>query len=64
MKLADKGHYAPPPKLPRYAQRVLDAVAKWPTVHARTHWELADETSVDGADLYVGEADDARERGL
>jgi len=55
MKLAEKGHYAPPPRLPVHAQAVSQALAKWPEVHARTHWLLGDETEVDGADFYVGE---------
>lgn len=55
MKLAEKGHYAPPPRLPVHAQAVSSALASWPNVHARTHWLLGDETQVDGADFYVGE---------
>lgn len=57
MKLAEKGHYAPPPRLPVHAQAVSRSLAKWPGVHARTHWLLGDETEVDGADFYVGEAE-------
>lgn len=55
MKLAEKGRYAPPPRLPAHAQTVASALASWPEVHARTHWLLGDETRVDGADFYVGE---------
>ncbi len=64
MKLAAKGRYAPPPPLPAHAQSVSDALARWPEVHARTHWLLSnerderderDEREVDGADFYVGE---------
>lgn len=55
MKLAEKGHYEPPPRLPKYAQVVSSALAEWENVHARTHWLLGDETTVDGADFYVGE---------
>jgi hypothetical protein len=55
MKLAEKGRYAPPPQLEPAAQRVAEAVAKWPSVHARTHWLLGDEREVDGADFYFGE---------
>jgi len=55
MKLAEKGRYAPPPRLPVHAQAVSRALAAWPEVHARTHWRLGDETEVDGADFYVGE---------
>jgi len=55
MKLAEKGRYAPPPKLPTRAQAVSSTLASWEGVHARTHWFLGDETQVDGADFYVGE---------
>jgi hypothetical protein len=55
MKLAEKGRYAPPPRLPVHAQAVARALAKWPGVHARTHWLLGDENEVDGTDFYVGE---------
>jgi len=55
MKLAEKGRYAPPPELEPAAQGVADAVAKWPGVHARSHWLLGDERRVDGADFYLGE---------
>lgn len=55
MKLAEKGRYAPPPRLPVHAQTVARTLASWPGVHARTHWLLGDETEVDGADFYVGE---------
>ncbi len=55
MKLAAKGRYAPPPSLPTHAQSVSESLARWPAVHARTHWFLGDEREVDGADFYVGE---------
>lgn len=55
MKLAEKGRYAPPPRLRAAAQRVSEAVANWPGVHARAHWLLGDEQVVDGADFYVQE---------
>jgi hypothetical protein len=55
MKLAEKGRYAPPPRLPVHAQAVSQALAKWPGVHARTHWLLGNENEIDGADFYVGE---------
>jgi hypothetical protein len=63
MRLAEKGRYAPPPKLPRHAQRVSEALALWPGVHARTHWELGDESVIDGADFYLGDGADANELG-
>lgn len=55
MKLAEKGRYAPRPRLPAHAQSVASSVASWPNVHARAHWLLGDETQVDGADFYVEE---------
>jgi len=55
MKLAEKGRFAPPPRLPTHAQAVSRALSTWPNVHARTHWRLGDEQVVDGADFYVGE---------
>ena len=56
MKLSDKGRYAPAPTLQgKAAQRTSIALSAWPDVHARTHWLLGDETTVDGADFYLGE---------
>ena len=55
MKLSEKGRYAPPPQLKLAAQRVSEALASWPEVHARTHWLLGDEQVVDGADFYLGQ---------
>lgn len=54
MKLEEKGHFAPPPLLPRWAQQLSELLAKQPGVEARTHWLLGDETQVDGADFYLG----------
>jgi hypothetical protein len=56
MKLDKKGRYAPPPLLlPKHAQAVSEALATWPSVVARTHWFLGDESVVDGADFYLGQ---------
>jgi Family of unknown function (DUF5519) len=55
MKLADKGRFAPPPKLKPAAQRVSEAVAAWEGIQARSHWLLGDERVVDGADFYFGD---------
>ncbi len=56
MKLADKGRFQPPPRLtPKAAQALAEVLTGWPQVQARTHWQLGDETRVDGADFYVGE---------
>ncbi len=53
MKLAQKGSFAPPPRLPHAAQALSELLACWPRVHARTHWRLGDERFVDGADFYL-----------
>ena len=56
MKLSEKGRFAPPPKLePKFAQALSETLASWSGVHARTHWQLGDESVVDGADFYVGD---------
>lgn len=56
MKLSEKGRFAPPPKLePKYAQALSETLASWSGVHARTHWQLGDESVVDGADFSVGD---------
>lgn len=55
MKLRDKGRFSPRPVLEAEAETVARLVEAWPLVHARTHWQLGDETIVDGADFYVGE---------
>jgi len=55
MQLFEKGSFAPPPKLPRHAQSLSAELARWQSVHARTHWRLGDERVVDGADFYLGD---------
>ena len=55
MKLSEKGRYAPPPSLEPAAQQVSETLAAWPGVHARAHWLLGDERTIDGADFYYGE---------
>jgi hypothetical protein len=57
MKLAAKGRFVPPPRLPANAEEVSVTLATWKGVTARTHWQLGDETVVDGADFYVGESE-------
>jgi Family of unknown function (DUF5519) len=55
MKLNDKGKFEVRPSLASPAESVALTVESWASVHARTHWQLGDETVVDGADFYVGE---------
>ena len=56
MKLSQKGRDAPPPTLkPKHAQALAQTLSGWASVHARTHWYLGDESTVDGADFYVGQ---------
>jgi hypothetical protein len=57
MKLAAKGRFMPPPRLPAHAEEVSVTLATWKGVTARTHWRLGDESVVDGADFYVGESE-------
>ena len=54
MKLADKGPMAPPPILSAYPQMVSAAIQQWKDIIAVAHWDLNDETRIDGADFYVG----------
>ena len=55
MKLSEKGRFAVRPALEGPAEAVARSVEQWASVNARTHWQLGDETIVDGADFYVGE---------
>ena len=55
MKLALKGSFRPRPELAGPSEQLARAVESWPGVLARTHWELGDESIVDGADFYVGD---------
>ena len=55
MLLREKGHFAPRPVLEGVAENVALQVEKWANVQARTHWQLGDESIVDGADFYVGQ---------
>jgi len=55
MELCKKGHFAVRPLLDGPAELVACNVEKWASVHARTHWQLGDETIIDGADFYVAE---------
>jgi len=55
MKLSEKGPFAPPPVLAEPSQTLSSSLAAWPDVHARAHWEIGDDTAVNGADFYVGQ---------
>ena len=54
MTLEEKGKIAPPPTMTTYPQMVSNAIQQWQNVIAATHWDLYDNTKVDGADFYVG----------
>ncbi len=54
MKLEEKGKFSPPPVLNKYAQSVSNEIQKWKNIITATHWDLYDNTQVDGADFYVG----------
>ncbi|WP_300979150.1 luciferase family protein [Flavobacterium sp.] len=54
MTLEEKGLIIPPPVLATYPQMVSHAIQQWPNVMAATHWDLYNNTKVDGADFYVG----------
>ena len=45
---------APPPILSAYPQMVSAAIQQWKDIIAVAHWDLHDETRMDGADFYVG----------
>ena len=56
MKLADKGPYSDPPRLPgKHGQLLVDIVSQWPGVHTRAHYEIGSFTAIDGTDFYVGQ---------
>lgn len=51
----EKGPVAPPPRLARHLQNIVDVVAAWPGVMTTVHWHFADHSRVDGVDFYLGE---------
>lgn len=55
MTLQEKGPLAPPPILSTYPQLVSNSIQQWKNITAAAHWDLYDNTKVDGADFYVGE---------
>lgn len=55
MPLSEKGPHAPRPKLKGAAEQLAQQIEQWPGVIARAHWEIGDDTTMTGADFYVGE---------
>lgn len=55
MKLSEKGRFVARPTLDGVAEKVARGVEALAGVKGRTHWQLGDESVVDGADFYVGE---------
>lgn len=55
MKLSEKGRFVARPTLDGIAEDVAKAVEALAGVEGRTHWNLGDESVIDGADFYVGE---------
>ncbi|MBK0381671.1 DUF5519 family protein [Pedobacter sp. SD-b] len=55
MTLEEKGPITPPPLMTAYPQMVSNAIQQWENVISATHWDLYDNTRVDGVDFYVGE---------
>ena len=53
MTLEEKGYIIPPPKMNTYPEMVSVAIQQWKNVTSATHWDLYDNTKVDGADFYV-----------
>lgn len=54
MTLEEKGKIAPPPIMTTYPQMVSDTIQQWQNVISVAHWDLFDNTKVDGSDFYVG----------
>ena len=52
---ASKGPIAPPPILIGIMATVAETVASWPNVVSTAHWDLYDNSRVDGIDFYAGE---------
>lgn len=53
--LSKKGPAAARPALRGAAEKLAREIESWPGVIARAHWEIGDDTTVNGADFYVGE---------
>ena len=54
MTLEEKGNFIAPPIMTTYPQIVSLAIQQWQNIIAATHWDLYDNSKVDGADFYVG----------
>ena len=53
MKRSEKGPDAPAPSLDGSLRVVADAVGAWPDVMTTAHWDLYDQSRLDGIDFYV-----------
>ncbi len=50
-----KGPLGPPPALTGPLGEVADAVAGWPGIITTVHWNLFDQSKVDGVDFYLND---------
>jgi hypothetical protein len=53
--LSKKGPAAQRPRFAGAAEQLALEIETWPGVLSRAHWEIGDDTTVNGADFYVGE---------
>ena len=54
MTLEEKGRIVPPPTMSAYPQMVSLAIQQWKNIISASHWDLYDNSKVDGVDFYVG----------
>ncbi|GAB4041894.1 luciferase family protein (plasmid) [Spirosoma sp. SC4-14] len=54
MTLEEKGRIVPPPTMSAYPQMVSLVIQQWKNIISASHWDLYDNSKVDGADFYVG----------
>ena len=57
MTLEEKGRIVPPPTMSAYPQMVSLAIQQWKNIISASHWDLYDNSKVDGADFYVGKSE-------
>lgn len=55
LKRSDKGPLAPAPVLAGSLGEVAQVISAWPDVLATSHWDLNDQTCLDGIDFYVAD---------